>query len=41
MAIDAMAIETQKLARASREPIITPGTHEIISPFPCRDPPLL
>jgi hypothetical protein len=41
MANDETAIETQKLARASRAPTTAPGTHELISPFPCRDPPLI
>jgi hypothetical protein len=41
MAIDEMAIEAQKLARASRAPITAPRIHGFISPFPCRHPPLL
>ena len=41
MAIDEIAIEAQKLARASRAPTTAPGTHELISPFPYRDPPLI
>jgi len=39
MAIDAMATEAQKLARASRAPITAPRIHGIIFPFPYCDPP--
>jgi len=38
MAIDAMAMEAQKLARASKAPIAGPRIHGIISPFPYCDP---
>jgi len=39
MALDAMAIETQKLATASRAPVTAPRIHGFISPFPYRHPP--
>lgn len=41
MATDAMAMEAQKLARASRAPINAPGNHKIISPISYHDPPLI
>ena len=41
MAIDEIAIEAQKLARASRTPLTTPRIHGVISPFPYCHPPLL
>ncbi len=34
MAIDEIAIEAQKLARARRAPTTAPRTQELISPFP-------
>ena len=41
VATDVMAMEAQKLARASSAPITPPETHEIISPISYHDPPLL
>jgi hypothetical protein len=41
MAIDEIAIEAKKLPMARRTPLTTPKIHGVISPFPCRDPPLL
>jgi len=41
MAIDEIAIEAKKLPMARRTPLATPMIHGVISPFPCRDPPLL
>lgn len=41
MALDEMAIEAQKLARARRTPTTTPGTHELISSLPYLHPPAL